>query len=163
MTKNFIGRFTFSDSMTYAEGAQARRSNERSNLSIVSLTHTSAFFVFSSIGDVTSICPNWSAESEIRNRLFYPFVRTALKHVSRDCSKRLVELERSAREKGFKAIDEYHRDLSNDPALRTEIHAGFCCDFEGVDFYLPKEKTKGATTFSSHFAKLWIEPYPFTL
>ena len=58
---------------------------------------------------------------------------------------------------GFHAIENYHRDVFDDPKLRVEVHAALCVEFEGVDFFAPLLATR------TNFCKMWIDPFPFTL
>lgn len=121
--KNRLGKLTFSDSLTLAEGS-ARK-----------------------------IVPHWSIDAEVRRRLWYSFWLDTAKRVGGpECVGRIHELEVAAREKGLHAIENYLHACSDDPSLRTEVHARMMAEFEGVDF----------VGLNGHWAKLWIDRFPFT-
>ena len=121
--KNRLGKLTFTDSLTLAEGS-ARK-----------------------------IIPHWSVDAEVRRRLWYTFWLDTAKRVGgTECLARIHELEVAAREKGLHAIEDYLHACSDDPTLRTEVHARMMAEFEGVDFM----------GLNGHWAKLWIDRFPFT-
>ena len=105
-------------------------------------------------GSAQKIVPNWHIDSEVRQRLWYEFWHDMVKTKGGEkAAARLHELEISSRENGLHTIENFHRDLSEDPALRSEVHARFMTDFEGVDFNDP---------IGNGWCKLWTKPFPFT-